>query len=100
MKYRSRTEIIDAILRSIKSGAARSRIVYAANLSFYQLKDYLPLLEGSGLVEFDDEKSIFTITERGLRYVSAYAELTELVPSANSENDRRRETIAGFPFEY
>ena len=45
MKYRSSTEIIDSMLRSIRSGATKTHIMYRAYMSYSQLKEYLKLLE-------------------------------------------------------
>ena len=42
MKYRSNTEIIDAILQSSEDGEnTKTHIIYRSYLSFFQLKQYL-----------------------------------------------------------
>ena len=46
MKYRSNTEIIDAILQSSEDVEnTKTHIMYRSYLSFFQLKQYLELLE-------------------------------------------------------
>ena len=43
MKYRSRTDIVALILEATKDGAAKTKIMYKAFLSYSQLKDYLSI---------------------------------------------------------
>jgi predicted transcriptional regulator len=78
-------EIIDAILRSIKSGVSRTQIMYKAFLSHAQLKEYLKILEDRGLVRYEEQSRLVRITERGVRYMNVYEELAELVPSVEHE---------------
>jgi predicted transcriptional regulator len=44
MKYRSRTEIVSNILDATNGGATKTKIMYAAFLSYGQLKEYLSVL--------------------------------------------------------
>jgi predicted transcriptional regulator len=93
MKYRSSTEIIDTILRSLDTGATRTRIMYKAYLSYTQLKEYLALLGSRQLVKFDEASQTYTITEKGLRFISAYDEIRELVSGGdlgNFQNENQR----------
>src|SRR5579872_6497086 len=82
MKYRSNTEIIDTMLRSIKSGATKTSIMYRAYMSYAQLKEYLKLLESRGMITFETESQLYHITEKGVRFMNAYDKINELVPSA------------------
>ena len=68
------------MLRSIKSGAPKTRIMYSAFHSHKQLEDYLSILEERGLVNYEEYLRIFQITEKGVRYMNVYDELRELVP--------------------
>lgn len=81
MKYRSRTEIIDSMLRSIKTGATKTQIMYRAYMSYAQLKEYLALLEGRELIRFQPESQLYLLTEKGLRFMEACDRIHELMPS-------------------
>jgi len=86
MKYRSRTEIIDSMLRSIKSGATKTHIMYRAYMSYAQLKEYLALLQEKELVAFDQKSQLYRLTEKGLRFMDAYDKIYELVPKVSERN--------------
>jgi predicted transcriptional regulator len=85
MKYRSSTEIIDTILRSLDAGATRTRIMYKAYLSYSQLKEYLSLLQDRQLLKYEEGSQIYTITEKGLRFMNAYDDIRELVSGTPEE---------------
>ena len=85
MKYRSSTEIMDSILRSLETGATRTRIMYKAYLSYSQLKEYLSLLEKKRLLRYDEGSQIYVITDKGLRFMNAYEEIRELVSGNERE---------------
>jgi len=89
MKYRSSTEIIDTILRSLDSGATRTRIMYKAYLSYSQLKEYLSLLQDRQLLKYEEGSQIYTITEKGFRFMNAYDDIRELVSETTEETFRR-----------
>jgi len=79
MKYRSKTEIIYAMLRSIRSGATKTRIMYGASLSFAQLKEYSKVLEERELMVYVQELRLYLVTERAVRFMKAYEEIGELI---------------------
>src|ERR1700730_6183226 len=81
MKYRSSTEIIDSMLRSIRSGATKTHIMYRAYMSYSQLKEYLRLLEDRELIKYEQGSQLYLLTEKGLRFMNAYDKINELVPS-------------------
>jgi predicted transcriptional regulator len=83
MKYRSSTEIIDSMLRSIRSGATKTHIMYRAYMSYSQLKEYLKLLEERQLIKYEPGSQLYVLTEKGLRFMNAYDKINELVPSIN-----------------
>jgi predicted transcriptional regulator len=83
MKYRSSTEIIDSMLRSIRSGATKTHIMYRAYMSYSQLKEYLKLLEERQLIIYEPGSQLYLLTEKGLKFMDAYDKINELVPSAN-----------------
>jgi predicted transcriptional regulator len=83
MKYRSSTEIIDSMLRSIRSGATKTHIMYRAYMSYSQLKEYLKLLEERALIKYDAASQLYLLTEKGLKFMNAYERINELIPSIN-----------------
>ncbi len=83
MKYRSSTEIIDTILRSLSPGATRTRIMYKAYLSYTQLKEYLSLLESRHLILYEEGSQTYSITQKGQRFINAYDEIRELVSATD-----------------
>lgn len=80
-KRRNRQLIIAQILTIAKDGAPKTQIMYAANLSFAQLKVYLSLLVELRLVEpiKKDERVIYKTTHRGARYLESYKEIKRLL---------------------
>jgi predicted transcriptional regulator len=72
-KYRSRIEIICQILEAANGGVIKkSEIMYKANLSYTQSKEYVIVLTESDLLRYDLDKQTFKTTEKGLRFLDAY----------------------------
>jgi predicted transcriptional regulator len=70
MKYRSRTEIIAAILRVAHgSGATKTRIMYGAYLSYSQLVEYLNFLTKRDLLFQEEGTSMFKLTQKGIDFL-------------------------------
>lgn len=83
MKYRSRVEIASNILRVAVAGrATKTRLMYGAFLSFTQINQYLEFLLSNALIMTDQETHVYTLTEKGLRFLNLYDEMTKLVPEA------------------
>ncbi len=79
MKYRSRTEIVCNILDAANGrGATKTKIMYAAFLSYAQLKEYLSVLIENNLLEYSNGTQ-FKTTEKGLNYLKMYREIGELL---------------------
>ena len=79
MKYRSKTEIIVAMLETAASGRVnKTRIMYGALLSFNQLKGYLPLLIDEGLLEVDKTNGTFKTTPKGMHFLQICTEMDTL----------------------
>jgi predicted transcriptional regulator len=92
-EYRGRDEIIAQILHSVSdSGPQRitkTMILYKSSLSYFQLKEYLPILMENGLIEKfrqqmnesgnDNEKFVYKITEKGLRFLHISQEIESLI---------------------
>ena len=80
MKYRSRTEIVCNILDATNGGrASKTKIMYAAFLSYAQLKEYLSVLIENNLLEYSDGTQTYKTTKKGLNYIKMYREIGELL---------------------
>jgi predicted transcriptional regulator len=80
IRYRGRADIIAAILRVVTERAAtKTRIMYRAFLSSSQLKQYIPILLDNGLLATNEERSIYNITENGMRLLQLYYQLIEMM---------------------
>ena len=97
MKYRSSTEIIDSMLRSIRSGATKTHIMYRAYMSYSQLKEYLKLLEERQLIKYEPGTQVYVLTDKGLRFMNAYDKINQLVPSINEDKSQTEDRVNEFP---
>ncbi|MGD1834661.1 MAG: winged helix-turn-helix domain-containing protein [Nitrososphaeraceae archaeon] len=88
MKYRSRTDIVALILEATMDGAAKTKIMYRAFLSYSQLKEYLSILLDRELISYSDEEQIFRTTEKGRRFLYLYSKVMELITLPDSTNDQ------------
>jgi predicted transcriptional regulator len=80
VSYRSRADIIAAILRVVTERAAtKTRIMYRAFLSSSQLKQYIPILLDNGLLATNEERSIYNVTENGMRLLQLYHQRTGMI---------------------
>lgn len=73
---RDRIEIIVNILH-VADGAKKTQIMYKANLSFTQLKDYLSFLLKTNLLE--DNEGVYSVTQKGKLFFKKYVKLNELL---------------------
>jgi predicted transcriptional regulator len=72
-KHRDRMEIIKQILELANGNDTKKiKIQYKANLSYYQLKEYLPFLMGSDFLSYHLDTRTFKTTEKGLRFLDTY----------------------------
>ncbi len=83
MKYRSRVDIIAAILEIAKEGSIKTRIMFGAALSFTQLKEYTTVLIELGLMERSEATGLYRTTESGLKFLHMYREIDSMIPEAN-----------------
>lgn len=77
-KNRSQEEIIADILSAILNQPKKTRIMYAANLSYALLCKYLDKLVKCGLVNYRKEDRIYELTVKGEDYLGNYAEYEHL----------------------
>jgi predicted transcriptional regulator len=78
MKYRSRTEIVSAMLRIANRGATKTRIMYGAYLSYAQVMEYLRYLQENELVKYEAGRGLYTLTSKGMEFLRACDKLEEL----------------------
>ena len=78
---RESLDIIDLILLVCLSGTMKTHVMYKCNLNSRQVQDYLELLLKFQLLEkseTEEKRTIYETTERGKRFIKAYAELFEI----------------------
>jgi len=78
MLRRDKLTIIDYFLEAVSNGFQKSRLMYKANLSYYQFKKYADIVTKKKLVE-ERKKGIFEVTEKGKEYMRRYHSLAELI---------------------
>jgi predicted transcriptional regulator len=80
MTSRSRIDIISKILETVNSGVTtKIKIMYRANLSYEQLKEYLMTLYDMNLLNYDSDTQTFRTTEKGFRFLEIYNKLDEVL---------------------
>lgn len=81
MKYRSRTDIVAAILKSAtqEGGTGMTRIMYNSFISFNQIKEYLALLVQNGLLEYQEGNRKYKTSKKGNRFLRLYENVDELL---------------------
>ena len=81
LRIRGRIEITAEIIRLCIEGKKKTTIMYGANLSYDQLKQYLRELEEQQFVEkvMIDGNIFYRATHRGRNYLAAYEELVRMI---------------------
>jgi predicted transcriptional regulator len=83
MKYRSRTDLVRAILEAANSssddGVTRTKIMYKAVLSYSQLKDYLAIMLENELLDYSGETQTYRPTAKGLRFLRTYNQMDDIM---------------------
>lgn len=95
-KRRDRLHIMAEVLVVTRDGALKTQIMYKANLSFAQLKEYLSLLLGLGLLATRKrgQKMIYKTTRKGMEYLKSYEEIRALL--GNEEKDVKKNSLLYF----
>jgi predicted transcriptional regulator len=80
MNYRSRDDIVSVILDAPNGGGiTKTKIMYQAYLSHDQMKEYLSVLIENDLLGYDVYTRKFKTTEKGLRFLDAYAQMSDVM---------------------
>jgi len=85
MKYRSRTDIVAMMLESSRAGATKTKIMYKAYLSYFQVVEYLKYLQENDLLAYEEGTQLYRPTEKGLRFLNMSNDLNELAPVINTK---------------
>ena len=85
-KKRDRLEVIRDILLVIQSGGGKikpTKILYRSNLSHGMMKDYIKDILSIGLAKETHSKEgrTYSITEKGLKYISEYKTIINFMDS-------------------
>jgi predicted transcriptional regulator len=80
LKHRSKEEIAALILEAVvnTNRATQTIIMYKAYLTYAQLKLFLSSLLEKGLIEYQKEDRLYTITEKGMHFLQVYNQLNQL----------------------
>lgn len=80
LKHRSKEEISALILEAIvnTNRATQTIIMYKAYLTHAQLKEFLSSLVEKGLIEYQKEDRLYTITDKGVYFLQVYNQLNQL----------------------
>ncbi len=77
---RGRIDIIKQILETANGGVTtKIKIMYKANLSYIQLKDYLMILSNKNLLSYDLNTNTFKTTEKGIIFLEIYNKLDDIM---------------------
>jgi predicted transcriptional regulator len=87
MKYRGKMEIIAMILQTAVEGATKTRLMYAAYLSFQQVNDYLEFLQENNLLLYENETGFYRVTEKGHVFLKISNEINDLIPFKSSKSN-------------
>jgi predicted transcriptional regulator len=80
MKYRSKIDLIAQMLEVAAQGPVlKTKMMYGALLSQSQLKGLLTLALNAALLTHNKDEQTYQITEKGLRFLERYDELSTLL---------------------
>ena len=80
-KRRDQISIITKILETAREGTRKTQIMYRANLSFSQLKEYITFLINNGLILQTkvNGKEFYIATVKGRLITQRYSELLKMI---------------------
>jgi hypothetical protein len=71
--------------------------MYRAYLSYSQLQDYLKLLQERNLIEYGTGSQQYTLTQKGIQFMSAYEKIDDLILSTDQRNAIQKRKIEAEP---
>ena len=79
-KNRSKTDIVAPILEAANGNwVIQTKIAYDGFLSHRQLREYIPKLIESNLLEYRADNQAYRTTEKGKRFLNIYHNIDQLV---------------------
>jgi len=98
-KRRDKLIIMAEIIDIAKKGTSKTHIMFKANLSFSQLKQYLALLSHTSLLETSAQNGrvIYKPTQKGLEFMERQQQIMNLI---NEDVHVYRNGVKTPPFEY
>ena len=80
-KRRDKLYIIAEIVELARDGILKTHVMYRANLSYTQTKDYLKFMLKNKLIEkiLINDKDIYKTTKKGIDFLQQYRDITELI---------------------
>jgi predicted transcriptional regulator len=94
MRYRSKDEIMAAVLQAANKGATKTRIMYGAFLSHGQVQEYIEFLVERGLLYRQDGSHVYELTKKGLQFLHAHDELQSLTALQLPDKDSEKPKLA------
>lgn len=87
-KKREMIFVIAEILEIAKKEAAKTHIMYNANLTFRQINEYLKFMLEINLLEasVENDRKVYKVTEKGIDFLRRSYELTEFL---KTEDDNK-----------
>ena len=88
MNYRSRDDIISVILDAANGGGGgltKTKVMFQAYLSHDQMKEYLTVVTESGLLGYDVYTLKFKTTEKGLRFLDTYNQMSDVMKTEQQQ---------------
>jgi predicted transcriptional regulator len=94
MKYRSRSEIIAAILEAANGGGAtKTTIMYKAVISYDYMKQCLLSLAEDGLIEYEQGRMTYRTTAKGMHLLQLYNNVNEMVQPSIIKIDKKNNDL-------
>ena len=92
-KRRDRLTIMAEILNAAREGTVKTQIMYRADLSFAQLRQYVTFLQEVKLLRVNTEngRTIYKRTPKGVRYLETFAEIKGLLKKTSEHNPMHRQ---------
>jgi len=73
------------ILEAAKQGATKTRIMYKAYLSYFQVMEYLKYLQENGLIAREGGTHLYKPTKKGLKFLNLSNDLSEMATVTSSK---------------
>ena len=79
MSRRTNFEIMAEIIEFCQQPRSRTRIMYAVNLSFTAMRNYISVLQSMSFLEVHHSKPRYQTTQKGIMFLRKWKEMNELM---------------------